>query len=143
LANADNLKSTTGYVFLAAGGAIIWRSKKQTIVASLSTESKYITLSEAGREACWLWNLYGELGFPQMGPTIIMGNNEGSVALTWNPQTHNQSKHIDIRHHWIQDLVNNNVLEIENCCDPDQTADILMKALSKPKHNRHQEEMGV
>jgi hypothetical protein len=64
-ANADDLKSTTGYVFLAGGGAITWKSKKQTVVTLSSTEAEYIALSEAGREATWLRNLYEELRYPQ------------------------------------------------------------------------------
>ena len=57
-----------GYVFLAAGGAITWKSKKQTVIALSSTEVEYVALSEVGHEAIWLRNLYGELGFPQEFP---------------------------------------------------------------------------
>ena len=51
-ANHDDLKSTTGYVFLASGGAITWKSKKQATIALSSTEAEYVALSEAAREAC-------------------------------------------------------------------------------------------
>jgi hypothetical protein len=142
-ANADDHKSTTGYVFMAAGGAVTWKSKKQTIIALSSTEAEYVALSDAGREACWLRNLYGELGFPQNSPTIIRGDNEGSVILTHNPQFHQRSKHIAIRHHWVRDLVNTKQLDIQNCRDPEQTADVLTKALPKPKFTRHREEMNI
>ena len=47
-ANADEHKSTTGYVFKMARGAVTWYSKKQTITALSSTEAEYIALSEAG-----------------------------------------------------------------------------------------------
>jgi hypothetical protein len=87
-ANTDDLKSTTGYVFLAVGGAITWKSKKQTVIALSSTEAEYIALSEAGREATWLRKLYEELGFPQKKLTVIKGDNDGSVILTHNPQFH-------------------------------------------------------
>jgi hypothetical protein len=70
-ANADGCKSTSGYVFIAAGGAITWRSKKQTTVALSSTEAEYVALSEASREACWLRSLYEELGEEQHSPTLI------------------------------------------------------------------------
>jgi hypothetical protein len=53
-ANVDDCKSTSGYVYIMAGGAIMWRSKKQTMVALSSTEAEYISLSEAGHEACLL-----------------------------------------------------------------------------------------
>jgi hypothetical protein len=141
--NTDDLKSMSGYVFLAAGGAITWKSRKQTVIALSSMEAEYIALSEAGREACWLRNLYAELGFTQEHPTRIYGNNEGSIVLMHNLQLHQHSKHITIRHHCIQDLVNNKILDIHNCHDPEQTADVLTKALLKPKHWQHRKEMGV
>jgi hypothetical protein len=50
-ANTEDYKSTAGYVFMAAGGAITWRSKKQTFTALSTTEAEYISLSEAAHEA--------------------------------------------------------------------------------------------
>jgi hypothetical protein len=64
-ANVDDMKSIIGYVYLVTGGAVCWRSKKQTIIALSSTEAEYIALSEAACEATWLRNLYGKLGFVQ------------------------------------------------------------------------------
>ena len=60
--NTDDFKSTSGYVFVVGGGAVTWRSKKRTTIALSSMQAEYIALSEAGREACWLRNLYEELG---------------------------------------------------------------------------------
>ena len=142
-ANTDDYKSTSGYVFIAGGGAITWRSKKQTTIALSSTEAEYVALSEAGREACWLRNLYEELGFTQNSPTLIKGDNDGSIAMARNPQFHKQSKHIGIRWHWVRDLVQNNIIIIESCRDPDQTADVLTKPLARPKHQKHVIEMGL
>jgi hypothetical protein len=142
-ANCEDLKSTTGYVFLSSGGAITWKSKKQTVIALSTTESEYVALSEAGREAVWLRNLYAELGFPQKAAVVIKGDNDGSVILSHDPQFHQRSKHIAIRHHWVRDHVNDKILDIQSCRDPEQTADILTKALPKPKHMRHTREMGI
>ena len=77
------------------------KSKKQTMSALPSMEAEYMALLEAGREATWLRNLYGELGFPQINPTIIKGDNNGSIVLTHNPQFHQRSKHITLHHHWV------------------------------------------
>ena len=142
-ANVNDLKSMSGYVFMAAGGAIMWKSRKQTVIALSSTEAEYVALSEAGCEASWLRSLYAKLGFTQEHPTRVYGNNEGSIVLTHNPQFHQHSKHITICHHWVQDLINDKILDIHNCRDPEQTADVLMKALLKPKHLQHRSEMGV
>ena len=70
------------------GGVITWKSKKQTMIMLSSMEAEYVALSEAGYEATWLRNLYGELGFPQINPTIMEGDNDGSIVLTHNPQFH-------------------------------------------------------
>ena len=66
-----------------------------------STEAEYVALSEAEHKATWLRNLYGELRFPQNYPTIIEGDNNGSIILTHNPQFHQQSKRIALHHHWV------------------------------------------
>ena len=50
---------------MAGEGAITWSSKKQISTALSSTEAEYVALSEASREACWLRNLYTELGLLQ------------------------------------------------------------------------------
>jgi hypothetical protein len=142
-ANQEGGKSMSSYVFLASRGAITWKSKRQTIIMLSTTESEYVSLSESGHKATWLRNLYGKPGFPQMKPTVIKGDNEGSISMTHDPQFHAQSKHIELQHHWVCDLINNNVLDIQNICDPEQTADILTKTLLKPKHQKHTREMGI
>jgi hypothetical protein len=142
-ANNEDNRSTSGYIFLAAGGAITWRSKKQTTIALSSTEAEYVALSEAGREVCWLRNLLFELGYPQNSPTLVKGDNDGSIMMAHNPQLNNRSKHIGIRWHWVRELVEHNILTIQSCRDPEQTADALTKALPRPKHQRHVLEMGL
>jgi len=143
-ANADEGRSTTGYVFLAGEGAITWSSKKQISTALSSTQAEYVVLSEAVREACWLRNLYTELGLLKEDMlTTIKGDNDGSIAMARNPQFHKRTKHIAVRWHWIQELVQDGTISIDTCRDPDQTADILTKALLRPKHAKHIEEMGL
>ena len=87
-ANHNDLKSTSGYVFLVSGGAITWKSKKQTTIALSSTEAEYVALSEAAREACWLRNLYQEIGYAPESPIIIKGDNDGSIVMVKNQQFH-------------------------------------------------------
>jgi len=142
--NAEDSKSTSGYVFLAGNGAITWCSKRQTIQAQSSTEAEYVALSETAREACWLRNLYSELGLLQeKNPTLIRGDNEGSLAMAKNPQFHKRSKHIDLRWHLIRELIQGGLITVESCRNPEQTADVLTKALPRPKHEKHTVEMGL
>ncbi len=142
-ANADENRSISGYVYLSNGGAITWGSKKQTCIALSSTEAEYVALSEASREAMWLRHLFGELGFIQKEPILLLGDNDGSIAMAKNPEFHKRTKHVDIRWHWVRELVGDGLINIVDCRDPQQTADILTKQLPRPKFVRHVNELGL
>ena len=103
--NRDNNKLTTGYVFIAAGGAITWQSSRQSMTAESSTEAEYIALWEAGKKASWLRNLYNKLGFTQKEPIVIMQDNTGTVAIAKNPMFYKYTKHIDSHFHWIREKI--------------------------------------
>lgn len=60
-----------------------------------------------------------------------------------NPQFHKCSKHVAIRWHWIRDIVQEKLIEVKDCRDPEQTADILTKALLRQKHLKHTTELGL
>jgi len=142
--NVDEICLTTGYVFLAGNGAITWCSRKQISTALSSTEAEYVALSETSCEVCWLRNLYSKLGLLHGEvPTLIRGNNDRSIAMAKNPQFHKYSKHINICWHWVHKLVEEGTITIEDCHDPEQTADVLMKALPHQKHNKHVAKMGL
>ncbi|GJU60423.1 retrotransposon protein, putative, ty1-copia subclass [Tanacetum coccineum] len=57
----DDTKSQTGYVFVVNGGAVDWKSKKQTTIAMHATQSEYMAASEAAMEAVWIRKFVEEL----------------------------------------------------------------------------------
>ena len=63
--------------------------------------------------------------------------------MTWNPQFHNHAKHIAIGYHRVQDAINDNIIKIDSCGDPEQTANKLSKALHYFKHWKHVAKMGM
>ena len=73
-----------GYVFITAGGAITWQSKRQMFTTLSTTKAKYVALSEAACEAYWHRNLYKELGFKQELPTTNKGDNNRSISMARN-----------------------------------------------------------
>jgi len=142
--NADDRRLISGYIFLAGNGAITWSLQKQVSIALSSTEAEYVALAEAAQEACWLKSLYSKLGLLQEDvPTLIWGNNDRLIAMARNPQFHKRSKHIAIRWHWVCDLVQEGKVFINSCHDPEQMANVLMKALPRPKHQKHTWKMGL
>ena len=121
-----------------------WSSKKQPTVALSTTEAEYMALTQAAKEGIWIKRLLSELGFNSPNdPIVINSDNQGSSALAKNPIQHARTKHIDIRHHFIHKMVENKEVEIVYCGTDDMVADILTKGLSREKHNRFVEGMGI
>ena len=58
----ESRKSTSGYVFTHRGGAISWRSVKQSSIVDSTMEAEYIAASEAAKEIMWLKNFLMDLG---------------------------------------------------------------------------------
>lgn len=139
----DTRKSTTGYVFSVAGGSVTWNCKRQPTVALSSTEAEYMSLCAAGREAVWLRKLLMELGYDQVGPTTIFADNQGSLALAKNPVYHSRTKHIDVQHHFIRELIQKKVIVLQYVPTADNVADVLTKPLPASKHLQFMKSMGL
>ena len=58
----DFRKSTSGCVFTLGGGAITWRSVKQSCITDSTMEAKYVAAWEAAKEAIWLKKFHSDLG---------------------------------------------------------------------------------
>lgn len=99
--DVETRRSTTGYVFMLANGAVTWSSQRQKLVSMSTTESEYIAASCAAREAVWLRSLLGGVGHQCMEPTELHVDNQSTIRLVKNPQYHKRTKHIDVRYHYI------------------------------------------
>ena len=76
---------------------------------------------------------------PRTGPNWTAA----TLAMVKNPQFHKRSKHIARRWHWVRELVEDRIITVMSCRDPDQTTDVLTKALPRPKHRKHATDMGL
>jgi len=136
-------KSTSGYMFKLAGGAISWSSKKQSSVVLSSTEAEYIAGAHTAKELVWLRRLLGDIGMPDDNPTVLRMDNQSAIAIAKNPQFHNRTKHIEVRYHYLRNKVKEEELKLEYVPTGEQTANALTKALNREKHNTFAKEMGV
>ncbi|KAL0345495.1 UNVERIFIED_CONTAM: Retrovirus-related Pol polyprotein from transposon TNT 1-94 [Sesamum radiatum] len=100
----DSRRSTTSYVFTLCGACISWKSQLQNIVALPTTEAEYIATTEALKEAIWLKGLLDEIGFLKHKVTVF-SDSQSSIQLCKNPIFHDRTKHIDVRYHFIKDIV--------------------------------------
>ena len=106
-----------------------WSSKKQSIIFLSSCEVKYVVTNSIIYHLIWLRNTLKHLGFPQENPTEIYIDNRLAIALAKNPVYHERSKHIDTRHHLIQEHVKNKEVEPISCKTNNQVVDIFTKPL--------------
>ena len=136
-------KSTSGYLFKLCGGIVSMKTKKQPVIALSSTEAEYIALCSATQEAVWLRGLLGSIGFAQQEPTTVYEDNQGAIALSTNTKNHAQTKHIDIRYHYIREAIENNNIMLEYCPTEQQTADIFTKGLTKERFQKSRSMMGI
>ena len=127
--NLDSRKSLTGYVFTALGGCISWKSNLQKVVALSSTEAEYMAATEAIKEAIWLRGLTDELGFKSDDITVHC-DNQSAIHLMKNPMFHEKSKHIDIKMHFIRDVIHSKQELIKKISTHDNPADIFTKSVT-------------
>eukprot|EP00253_Pinus_taeda_P004791 PITA_04791 len=98
-------KSTFGCCFSLGSASISWMRRKQKSVALSTAEAEYITASMASCEAVWLRKLFSDLCGFTLDTTMILCDNQSGIRLSKNHVFHDCSKHIDIRYHYIRDMV--------------------------------------
>ncbi|KAH9668796.1 Integrase catalytic domain-containing protein [Citrus sinensis] len=91
----DKRKSTTGYVFTLAGGAVSWVSKLQTVVALSTTKVEYMAAIQDCKEAIWIQRLLEELGHKQE-KFFVFCDSQSALHIARNPAFHSRTKHSTI-----------------------------------------------
>ncbi|KAF2310080.1 hypothetical protein GH714_006469 [Hevea brasiliensis] len=136
-------KSTTGFCFTLGSGVVTWRSKKQPTVVISSCEAEYVAGGAAACEAVWMRKLLLDLGMKQEGATEIYSDSSSAIAMTKNPVFHGRAKHIEIKHHFIRELVAKEEISLKFCNSDEQIADIFTKALPYSKFSYLRSKLGM
>ena len=122
-------RSHHGYVIYFAGGIIDWSSNLQSTVALSTSEAEFIAAFHASRTVSYYRQLLEELGHAQGEPTIIWEDNTACIAQSKNPVNHKRCKHILIKFHYLRNMVESNIVQLQYVVTRDQIADILTKPL--------------
>ena len=118
-------------------------SKKQKSVALSTVEAEYIAASMACCEAIWLRKLFNELFEHVQDTTVIFRDNQSGIRISENLVFHDRSKHIDIRYHFIRDMVQRGAVRLDHTGTDEHVADILTKSLGKVKFLTFRENLGI
>jgi hypothetical protein len=136
-------RSTMGYSFLLAGGAISWSSKGQSRVSASSTEAEYIGLSHACKEAIHLQQLLSELHYPLPKPLVLLGDNQGANALAKDSKFQSRTKHIRLTEHFVREHVSRGDVVVQYIPTSSMVADIFTKALPRVSFESFRFSLGV
>ena len=122
--------STSGMVFMMSKAAISWGSKKQQSVALSSCEAEIVAASEAAKEAVYLDRLHDELGFKSNSEPIQLAlDNKAAIDSSYNPENHSRTKHIDRRHYFVRELVEEGRIVVPFVSTIDNYADFFTKPM--------------
>jgi hypothetical protein len=135
----DTRRSIGAYVLFLNGGAIAWRSKKQTCIAHSTCESEWMAASDTALTVLWLRRILHDMGASQSTPTCLYEDNAACIMLSENTSHKGRARHIDLRVHSLRDHVRNGVVRLVACPTFDMTADLLTKALPSPSFYRHRD----
>ncbi|XP_070014221.1 secreted RxLR effector protein 161-like [Nicotiana sylvestris] len=141
----DTGKSTSGYIFLLAGGVVSWRSVKQTIVATSTMEAEFIACYEATSQALWLKNfIYGLRIVDSISrPLRIFCDNSAAVFFSKNNKSGSRSKHIDIKYLMVRDYVKKQDVNFEHISTTLMIADPMTKGMPANIFKDHVTHMGL
>ena len=139
----NDRKSTSGQIFFLGGLPITWNSVKQRVVALSTCEAEYIAASSATCQGLWISRLIKELVSVEENLVRILVDNKSALELTRNPVHHSRSKHIDTRHHFIKDCMEEGLVKFEYVKTEDQLADLFTKSLGRVKFCEFRTKIGV
>ncbi|GJR48937.1 hypothetical protein Tco_1317040 [Tanacetum coccineum] len=124
--NLDKKSTTRGCQFLGRR-LISWQCKKQTIMATSTTEAEYVAAANCRGQVLWIQNQMLDYGFNFINTKIYI-DNESTICIIKNPVSHSKTKHIAIRHHFIRDAYENKLIQVLKIHTDDNVADLLTKA---------------
>lgn len=133
--DADTRRLTTGYTITVGGSTVCWQSRRQRSVALSTTEAEYMAMGDCAKHLLWFQRLLYILTMEtvpvtpiRMIATAIFNDNNGAIFLSKEAAVNSRSKHINIRHHFIQDLVKDGIITPAMIDTKAMPADYLTKA---------------
>ncbi|GJX26151.1 retrotransposon protein, putative, ty1-copia subclass [Tanacetum coccineum] len=141
----DDTKSQTRYVFILNGGAVDWKSSKQSTTAMSATEAEYIAASEAAMEAVWIRKFISGLGIvPTINEPIRMFcDNSAALHFANEPGVQKGARHYHRRYHYVRESIALGEIRFLKVHTDDNLVDPFTKALSKGKLTQHARSMGL
>ncbi|OWZ11723.1 polyprotein [Phytophthora megakarya] len=141
--NSDDRSSMSGVLVMIGNAPVVFKSKFQRTVALSSAEAEYMVWSLCTQEVLWARAMLKDMGQEQRDGTQVWEDNQGAIALESNAGYHAKTKHVDIRHHFIRENVEDGTGKIGYVDTKRQLADMLTKALGTKTFQHLRNALGV
>ena len=137
---ATDRRSVSGSVVMFAGACVMYLCRTQKSVTLSSMEAEYIAMVDGMKEDIFLQYLWSFI-FPDrdVGCTLIHEGIVSAIRLACNPATTPNSKHIDIRHHFVRERVEREEFKVVHVRSDLQRADFLTKPLPQQTFCAHRD----
>ena len=123
-------KSMSGYLIKLGSATCLWGSKKQTAVALSTCESEYYAMTLAAQEIMWMRRVLNEAGLKMDRDTPLRSDNKAAIEWAIGERCpSSRAKHIDVRVHFIRELVEKSGLKVTYVSTEENDADMLTKPL--------------
>jgi hypothetical protein len=144
-ADAEDRKSTSGYLFKLAYSTVCHKSVKQKLVTTSTTEAEYVAVTYAAKEAAWLHRLLHQVGYiaADTHPIYLYGDNEPSIRLLTADGHHERTNHVDIYYHYIKDRVKDSHLTLSQVGAHEMAAEGLTNPLDRHGHAQFLTHVGL
>nr|GEW57573.1 retrovirus-related Pol polyprotein from transposon TNT 1-94 [Tanacetum cinerariifolium] len=138
----DKGRSIIRYVFMVHGGVVSWKATLQHIVPLSTTEAVYMALTKAVKKSIWLKGLLIELGV-NLRSVVMNCDNQSAIHLLRNAMFHEKTKHINVRYHFIREIMESKEIEVAKIGTKDNVADAFIKVVLGSKFKYCIEILGV
>ncbi|KAI3473517.1 hypothetical protein Pfo_031396 [Paulownia fortunei] len=128
----DKRRSTTGYLFTFVKASVSWKFTLQSTVALFITEAEYMVVTEAVKEVIWLQSLLEDLGVGQKH-IIVHCDSQSAIHLAKNQVLHARTKHINIRYHFVREILEEGNIHLQKIHTTENPADMMTKVVTTVK----------
>nr|GEV03333.1 retrotransposon protein, putative, Ty1-copia subclass [Tanacetum cinerariifolium] len=133
-----------GFIFVMNGGAVNWKSSKQSTTTMSSMKAEYIT-AKATMEAIWIRKfIFGLEVVPSIDKLMDMyRDNTCAITIADEPGVQKGAKHFRRKYHFIREAIQEGDIRILKVHTDNNLADLFTKPMPYTKHVEHARSIGL
>ena len=120
-------------------------SKRQSCIALSKMEAEYVACSSTIQEAVWLRSFLQDIRVVKttFEPMTLYCNSMAALAYAKDPKYHGKTKYIQIRYHFVRDMITQNEVVLNHIPTNEMVADPFTKPIAKDAFVKHVRSLGL